>query len=115
MGANDSGTSTIGGLALLNLPPLDKLTDAQTRGVDCVQDGVTLTSATAVNLGERLSSLADTGTDMRWFPRACRTCIPTLAMRALHDHAPCCKQCVDDAARCQTGLGLRRLMKEYRR
>jgi hypothetical protein len=115
MGANYSGTSTIGGLALLKLPPLDKLTDAQTRGVDCVQDGVTLTSATAVNLGERLSSLDGTDAPMRWFPRACRTCILTLAMRSLHDHAPRCEQCVDDAARCETGLGLRRLMREYRR
>lgn len=52
------------------LPPLGSLSDAQQRGVCCVWCGVTLSAATAVDLG---SGLVDVfGLSVRWFPRSCR-------------------------------------------
>jgi hypothetical protein len=110
----EQASTSIDALALLVLPPLDGLTDAQTRGRTCVRDGVPLTAATVVDLGERMSPLKSTGTDMRWYPRVCRTCIPALALETLHAHAPECEQCVDDASHCEIGVALRRLMREYR-
>ena len=105
---------TIDALAILALPDLDALTDAQTRGKTCVWDAAALTTSTAVDLGERMSPLAATGRDMRWFPRACRSCVPTIAHHTLYGHAPLCEQCVDDAGSCDIGVALRRVAREYR-
>jgi hypothetical protein len=103
-------------LALLVLPDLNGLADAQTRGATCVwcTDDTRLTAETAVDLGEHLSPLDGREPGMRWYPRAHRRCVQNTALAALHDHAPLCEQCVDDASTCDTGLTLRRLMREYR-
>lgn len=105
--------STIDVLALLILPGLDTLTEQQVRGTACVWDGVPLTNGVAVDLGPREASRA--GQPFSWFPRACRKCTHDRAFAALHEHAPTCEQCVDDAGRCETGRALQRLMREYRR
>jgi hypothetical protein len=109
-----SEASTREALALLTLPDLDGLADAQTRGATCVwcPDETQLTPVTAVDLGEHLSPFD--GREMRWFPRAHRRCVQAAALAGLHDHAPRCEQCVDDASNCETGLTFRRLMREYR-
>ena len=115
MMASDTPTSTVDqALALLTLPDLDGLSDAQTRGATCVwcPDGTPLTAITAVDLGEHLSPFE--GREMRWFPRAHRRCAQAAALAALHEHAPLCERCVDDASNCDTGMTLRRLMREYR-
>ncbi|MFE4780984.1 hypothetical protein ACFRI7_13850 [Streptomyces sp. NPDC056716] len=95
---------------LLDLSPLETFTDAQARGAVCVWDATEtpLASESAVDLGER----QDDG--VRWVPCACRTHTGRQAYRALLDHAPLCVQCVDDAASCPTGIGLRRLMRDGR-
>lgn len=108
--STDTATTTSEVLALLDLPPLAKLTDAQARGAVCVWDATeaTLTGEAAIDLGERH--------DQRlWFPRACHHHTAERAYQALMDHAPACEQCVDDAGSCETGVGLRRLMKDGRR
>lgn len=113
--ASDTPTSTVDDtLALLALPDLNGLSDAQTRGAACVwcRDETPLTAESAVDLGEHLSAFD--GREMRWFPRAHRRCTQTAALAALHDHAPLCERCVDDASGCETGMTLRRLMREYR-
>lgn len=102
-------------LALLPLPDLNTRTDDQTRGATCVYDGIPLVPQTAVNLGERMSPLTGTTSPMRWFPRACPTCVSTVAGRAIREHAATCEQCVDDASQCGTRLGLERLTREGRR
>ncbi|MEU1272948.1 hypothetical protein [Streptomyces sp. NPDC005799] len=112
---NTAGVETIDALALLALPSLDKLTDEQTKGRACVRDGVPLLPGQPVDLGERMSELSGSSSPMRWFPRACRTCVHGLAYSTLLDHAPSCEQCVDNAAGCETGAALHRLMREYRR
>lgn len=103
-------------LALLELPALNGLSDAQTRGAACVwcRDDAPLTAESAVDLGEHISPLDGREPGMRWFPRAHRRCVQAAALAVLHDHAPLCEQCVDDASTCDTGLTLRRLMREYR-
>ncbi|MFF2511684.1 hypothetical protein [Streptomyces sp. NPDC058086] len=108
----ETGTA-IDVLELLALPGLAKLTEQQVRGTTCVWDGVPLTSATAVDLGERAASRA--GQPVRWFPRGCHPCTSKAALQALHKHAPTCEQCVDEAALCEVGRGLNRLMREARR
>lgn len=100
-------------LAVLQLPSLEGLTEQQVRGQACVWDGVPLVGISAVDLGARTASRA--GRSTRWFPRGCPRCVVEAALRALHAHAPSCGQCVDDAARCPQGLGLRRLMRGVRR
>jgi len=113
---SDTPTSTVDMLALLTLPDLNGLKDEQTRGATCIwcTDDTRLTAEAAVDLGEHISPLDGRSPGMRWYPRAHRRCVQTTALAALHDHAPLCEQCVDDASACKTGLTLRRLMREYR-
>jgi hypothetical protein len=117
--ASDNATSTAldEALALLALPDLDGLTDGQTRGAICVwgRDEDRLTPETAVDLGEHLSPLRGSTSQMRWFPRACNACTGEAAFRALHEHAPTCEQCVDDASRCEIGRALWRLVRDGHR
>ncbi|MEH0417772.1 hypothetical protein [Streptomyces sp. B21-083] len=112
--AVEAVAATIDALEILTLPDLGKLTDAQTRGADCVWSGVTLTPATAVALGERVSPHAGTGVPMRWSPRASRASMPSLAHHTLNCHAPSCERCRADAGSCDIGMALRRLAREYR-
>jgi len=113
MAATTSTSSMAEAIAVLSLPGLGSLTEQQVRGQACVWDAVPLTGVPAVDLGEQKVSRA--GQLTRWFPRACPACVAAAALRALHEHAPRCKQCVDDAARCPEGLVLRRLMRDVRR
>jgi len=115
MGTDQSAstTHTVDVLALLAVPALDELSEEQVRGAACVWCGTTLTTDTAVDLGERKHKRLDGSYST--FPRACRPDAHTAAYSALLDHAPRCEQCVDDASGCETGLALRRLMREYRR
>ncbi|MEU1597274.1 hypothetical protein ABZ468_31590 [Streptomyces sp. NPDC005708] len=92
---------------------MGELGEAQQRGAACVWCAQTLTAETALDLGERRIKVLDG--DITAFPRGCRPCTADAAYRALMDHAPRCEQCVDDAGRCDTGVALRRLMREGRR
>lgn len=53
-----------------DLPDVGTLSQRQQRGMDCVFCGITLTPATAVDLGPRALKILDYVTS--WFPRACR-------------------------------------------
>lgn len=97
----------------LSLPSLDGLSEQQVRGITCVWDGIMLTPETAINLGPRRKRHLDGHFD--WYPRGCRNCTAERALRALQDHAPLCEQCVDTAEHCDTGIGLRRLIRLGRR
>jgi hypothetical protein len=94
-------------LALLALPAVDEISEAQVRGKSCVWCAATLTATTAVDLGPRRKPVLDCSYD--WFPRGCRDCTATYALSALHDHAPRCEQCTDAPACCEIGRVLRRL------
>jgi hypothetical protein len=94
-------------LALLTLPAVDKISEAQVRGKSCVWCAGTLTTATAVNLGPRRKAVLDSSYD--WFPRGCKECTAPSALAALHEHAPRCEPCTDDPACCEIGRVLRRL------
>lgn len=94
---------------MLVLPPLDALSKQQVRGLMCVWDGVTLSAETAVDLGPREREGAD---GVLWFPRGCRSCTGKAAFQALLGHAPVCEQCVDNAADCEIGRGLYRLIRQ---
>ncbi|MEU6324374.1 hypothetical protein [Streptomyces sp. NPDC047009] len=103
-------------LAVLALPPLDGLTDDQRRGATCVwHDGKRLTGEKAVALGEHMSPLRGSTTPTRWFPRACHTCVADRAHHSLFAHCTTCKDCADEAGRCEIGRGLYRLVRQYRR
>jgi hypothetical protein len=112
-----STSPTLEALALLALPALDTLTDDQTRGAVCVWDRNEdrLTAETAVDLGERMDPLPGTSSPMRWFPQACQHHTGQAAIRALHEHAPMCEPCVDNAANCKTGRALNRLRRDAQR
>jgi hypothetical protein len=114
--AETKAQSTSDALALLTLPALDGLTDEQARGAVCVWDATEqpLTGDVAVYLGERMSPLEGTASPMRWFPRACRHHVRDAAHKVLMDHAPRCEQCVENAADCDTGRALLRLMRDHR-
>ncbi len=52
-----------------SLPAIETLSQRQQRGMDCVWCGITLTPATAVDLGPRKIKRLDYVT--QWYPRAC--------------------------------------------
>jgi hypothetical protein len=111
--AGESASTTIDALALLTLPDLDGLSEAQVRGRACVWTGVILTAETAVDLGPRTASRA--GGSVPWFPRATGPAVHRAAHREILDHGARCEQCADDFYQCPTGLALWRLAREYRR
>ncbi|MGW7260799.1 hypothetical protein [Streptomyces sp. NPDC054834] len=96
-------------LPLIPMPPLEVLPDARARGVACVWGGEPLSTATAVDLGER------EGDGVHWFPRACRRCTLRAVRAAQNSHPGGCEQCVDDPALCETPRALRALVLELRR
>ncbi|MET8765451.1 hypothetical protein [Streptomyces sp. NPDC004658] len=96
-------------LPLIPLPPLETLSDARARGAECVWGGESLSTATAIDLGERET---DGG---HWFPRACRPCARQAVLAARNQHPGLCEQCADDARRCETRRALHTLALELRR
>jgi hypothetical protein len=112
MPAENASTPTIDALAILTLPAYNDLREEQARGAACIWCTAALTTETAVDFGERRHKRLDGR--FSTFPRACRPCTHDAAYRALLDHAPNCEQCTDDADNCDTGLALRRLMRECR-
>jgi hypothetical protein len=106
-------TAPAWGRAALPLPGVGDLSEGQQRGAGCVWCGEPLTAETAVDLGERRIRVLDS--HVTAFPRGCRPCTADAAFRALHDHAPGCEHCVDSADSCETGIALRRLIREGRR
>ncbi|MEV7140784.1 hypothetical protein [Streptomyces tauricus] len=112
--ATTQGTSApTAALALLVFPGLADLSEQQVRGTACVWSGTPISTATAVDLGERKIRLLDGAISM--FPRGCHGCTAEAARTALLAHAPVCEQCVDDADRCDTGRALRQIVRECRR
>jgi hypothetical protein len=91
------------------------LNEPQQRGAECVWCRAHLTAETAVDLGERRIRVLDRYVTA--FPRGCRPCTATAAYRALLDHTQVdrCEHCADDAGSCETGIALRRLIREGRR
>ncbi|MCX4993872.1 hypothetical protein [Streptomyces longwoodensis] len=106
-------SSVTDAISLLDLPPLDDLTENQVRGTACVWCATSLSVVTAVDLGERRHKRLDGSYST--FPRACRPCTRAAGVRALADHAPLCEQCTDDPGACTTGMALQRLIREHRR
>ncbi|MFE0329088.1 hypothetical protein ACFW08_20345 [Streptomyces sp. NPDC058960] len=106
-------TAPTWGRAALPLPSVGDLSEQQQRGAECVWCEAPLTAETAVDLGERRIRVLDSYVTA--FPRGCRSHAGEAAYRALLDHAPDCARCVDNAASCETGVALRRLMREGRR
>lgn len=96
-------------LPLIPLPPLEVLSDTRARGAECVWGGEPLSTATAIDLGERKT---DGG---HWFPRACRPCARRAVLVARNDHPGLCEQCTDDTGRCETRRALHALALELRR
>ncbi|WP_237305367.1 hypothetical protein [Streptomyces sp. SAT1] len=95
----------------LPLPSPEDVTDGQSRGASCVWCGHgPLSTDAVVDLGTRKNPLGGS-----WFPRACPHCVTARAHRALSAHASMCEQCVDEAARCETGSALQQLVRESRR
>jgi hypothetical protein len=97
-------------LPLIPLPPLEVLSDARARGAECVWGGEPLSTATAIDLGEREET--DGG---HWFPRACRPCARRAVLVARNEHPGLCEQCADDSIICKTLRSLRALALELRR
>lgn len=98
--------------ALLKVPEHNALSAEQVRGARCVWCDKLLTAETAVDLPER--RIRSLGTHIDTFPRAHRACVGKRAYSALLDHAPCCEQCVDNSAECETGRELQRLARLVR-
>ena len=96
-------------LPLILLPPPDLLPDARARGAECVWGGGQLSTATAVDLGERETD------GIHCFPRACRPCTRRAVLAARDAHPGRCEQCVDDAGLCETHQALHVLALELRR
>lgn len=92
------------------LPELDTLTERQRGGRVCVWCAVTLSTTTAVDLGERV----ERGRGLRWFPRGCYVCVDLMTYRALLDHTQACTQCAAGLRRCPTETALTRTLRALR-
>ena len=108
----ETHTSQASVLDLLTIPGIAGLSEHQVRGMACVWDGITLTSATAVDLGVHSASRA--GESVSWYPRGCRSCTSRAAYRALLDHTQDCRTCKDSAEGCDQGHALQQLAKQGR-
>ncbi|MEU8472681.1 hypothetical protein AB0F30_33185 [Streptomyces sp. NPDC029006] len=97
-------------LPLIPLPDLEALPDARARGAHCVWGGELLSTATAVDLGERPSPHGTT-----LFLRGCRQCSLRAVLTAYNTHPRRCEQCADESAICKTLRGLRALALELRK
>ncbi|WP_381562913.1 hypothetical protein [Streptomyces eurythermus] len=85
------------------LPRLELLSEARTRGAECVWGGERLTGETAIDLGKH----SDGG--FNWFPRACRPCTRAAVRAACRYHPRNCEQCVDNADICDVRRALHEL------
>ncbi|MEU0253290.1 hypothetical protein ABZ299_12440 [Streptomyces sp. NPDC006184] len=97
-------------LPLIPLPDLHVLPDARARGAECVWGGELLSTATAVDLGERPSPHGTT-----LFLRGCRLCTLRAVLTTHNSHPRKCEQCADESAICKTLRGLRALALELRK
>lgn len=108
-------TVSASALTSVPLPEFNSLSQAQVRGIACVWDGVPLSTATAVDLGERKVRHFG-GLQTSWFPRGCLSCTAGRAYRALLDHSALCLLCAPDTpSQCDVGQGLYRLYQDSRR
>ncbi|MFC5655295.1 hypothetical protein [Streptomyces nogalater] len=91
------------------LPRLELLSDARTRGAECVWGGERLTGETAIDLG------VHTDNGFNWFPRACRRCTRSAVRAARDTHPARCTDCKGPTALCDTRQALHELLLELRR
>ncbi len=91
------------------LPRLELLSEARTRGAECVWGGERLTIETAIDLGKHV----DDG--FSWFPRACLRCTRSAVRAARDTHPDRCTECKGLAALCDTRRALHELLRELRR
>ncbi|MFJ3812364.1 hypothetical protein ACIPWE_39140 [Streptomyces sp. NPDC090073] len=96
-------------LSLLPLPDLDALPDARARGAECLWNGEPLSTASAVDLGERPSPHGTT-----LFVRGCQPCTLRAVLDAHRAHPGICEQCTDDPTLCETRRALRARALELR-
>lgn len=100
--------NTVEAAALLPLPDMARtMSDAQVRGAACAWCAVTLSPATAVDLGERRIRLLDRHITVR--PRGCRTCVAERVPAVQQGHSSTCEQCADSPGVCATARALRHL------
>ncbi|WP_030615858.1 hypothetical protein [Streptomyces achromogenes] len=92
------------------LPRLELLSDARTRGAECVWGGERLSIETAIDLGKHVT---DDG--FSWFPRACLRCTRDAVWNARNSHPGRCTECRGPAAPCDTRRALHDLLLELRR
>ncbi|WP_432021239.1 hypothetical protein [Streptomyces sp. 1222.5] len=97
-------------MPLLPMPDLDAMPDARARGAECVWSGEALSTATAVDLGERPSPHGTT-----LFLRGCQPCTLRAVLDAHRAHPGTCEQCTDNPTLCETRRALRALALEMRR
>lgn len=99
--------NTVEAAALLPLPDMARMSDAQVRGAACAWCAVILAPATAVDLGPRPIRLLDRHITVR--PRGCRTCVAEHLPATQQAHAAGCEQCADAPGICETARALRHL------
>jgi hypothetical protein len=100
-------SNTVEAAALLPLPDMARMSDAQFRGAACAWCAVVLAPATAVDLGPRRIRLLDGHITAR--PRGCRACVAEHLPAVLENHAGTCEQCVNAPGVCETARALRHL------
>lgn len=93
-------------LAILPLPRIQLLSDAQTRGVTCVWCGIVCTAQNSLALGTRPRP---DGTS--WFPRGCHRCLQATARTVLPQHTARCRMCTPGGPGCDVRSTLRGLVR----
>lgn len=100
--------STVEAVALLlPVPDLARVSDAQFRGAACAWCAVTLSPATAVDLGPRRIRRLDGHLTIH--PRGCRACAAERVPAVQQGHSSMCEQCADAPGICATARALRHL------
>ncbi|MFF3497364.1 hypothetical protein ACFYWS_39235 [Streptomyces sp. NPDC002795] len=100
--------SSLAETILVQVPPVDALSEPQVCGRCCAWCGCALVADRIVDLGERDEE------GRRLFPRACRICTAEQVYVQLIGHASSCEQCVDNGALCPASAELRRALREGR-
>ncbi|MBK3524797.1 hypothetical protein JHN54_24695 [Streptomyces sp. MBT70] len=91
------------------LPRLELLSEARTRGAECVWGGERLTIETAIDLR------VHTNNGFNWYPRACRRCTKAAVRTARDTHPDQCTECTGPTKLCETRRALHNLLMELRR